>query len=175
MKVFVGYASTQGQSSKIARWITDGLVAKGHGVELLSLDDSDDLALDRFDRAVIVGSIHVGHYKPSLVQFMTDHQRWLDHHPVLFASVSLAAAGHDAEDWRAIDRIIEDLREVTGWETGQVAQIAGAYKPSEYDIFTRFIMRRIEAKKDPEADLNADREYTDWTALEALVTGWMGT
>lgn len=173
MKIFLGYASTQGQSRKIARWVMDGLVAEGHGVELLSLEDTGDVLLDRFDRAILVGSIHSGHFKPALVEFVTDHQRWLDHHPVLFLSVSLAAAGHDAEDWRALDRIIEDLRAATGWSTGQVAQVAGAYKPSEYDPFTRFVMRRIEAKKDPDADLRSDKEYTDWPALEALVTDWM--
>jgi len=45
--------------------------------------------------------------------------------------------------------------------------------PSEYDIVTRFIMRRIVAKKDPEADLSEDRDYTDWAALGDLLEGWV--
>lgn len=30
-------------------------------------------------------------------------------------------------------------------------------------------MRRIIAAKDPVADLDSDKEYTDWTALEAII------
>lgn len=173
MRIFVGYASKQGQARKIARWITDRLVAEGHGVELLSLEDAGDLALERFDRAVIVGSIHVGAYGAALAGFVDDHVGWLNAHPVLFASVSLAAAGHDAEEWRDLDRIVEDLREATGWTGGQVAQVAGAYRPSRYDIVTRYVMRRIEATKDPEADLKADKEYTSWPALGRVVDDWL--
>lgn len=65
-----------------------------------------------------------------------------------------------------------DLIEATGWSPGQVAHVAGAYQPSKYDLVTRFIMRRIIAEKDPDADLGADGEYTDWTALGALVDAW---
>ncbi|MDR9482714.1 MAG: flavodoxin domain-containing protein, partial [Salibaculum sp.] len=92
-----------------------------------------------------------------------------------FLSVSLAAAGHEAEDWRVLDRIIDDFAEVTGWAPERVEQIAGAYRPSEYDLFKRFIMRRIIATKDPEADLDTDRDYTDWPALDALVDDWVAS
>ena len=34
-------------------------------------------------------------------------------------------------------------------------------------------MRRILARKDPEADLEADKDYTDWPALDTLVDGWL--
>ena len=89
------------------------------------------------------------------------------------AAFSLAAAGHESEDWRGLDRIVEDFAEVTGWTPDRAEQVAGAYRPSEYDLFKRFIMRRIIATKDPGADLDTDREYTDWPALDALVDDWI--
>ncbi len=173
MKFFIGYASTEGQSRKIARWVADRLLDDCHGVELASVEDGGELDLHRFERAIIVGSIHVGQYKKALADFAADHHVWLNAHPVLFLSVSLAAAGHDAEEWRALERILADFQEATDWKTASVAQIAGAYMPSEYDIVTRFIMRRIVAKKDPEADLSEDRDYTDWAALGDLLEGWV--
>ncbi len=37
----------------------------------------------------------------------------------------------------------------------------------------RFVMRRIVARKDPGADLDHGREYTDWPALDGAVDGWL--
>jgi len=95
---------------------------------------------------------------------------WL---PSLFLSVSLAAAGHDSEDWRGLHRILEDFEEATRWTPRRVEQIAGAYLPSKYDVVRRFIMRRIVAARKLEADLDADKEYTDWHALNALIGDWL--
>ena len=92
---------------------------------------------------------------------------------MLFLSGSLAAAGHDAEEWRALDRIADDMAQATGWTPSQVVHVAGAYAPSRYDVFTRFTMRRIIAEKDPGANLSADKEYTDWAALDAAVESWL--
>ena len=45
--------------------------------------------------------------------------------------------------------------------------------PSEYDIFTRLIMKRIIAAKDPDADTGKDKEYTDWEDLGAWLDSWL--
>jgi menaquinone-dependent protoporphyrinogen oxidase len=70
-------------------------------------------------------------------------------------------------------KIEQDLAQATGWTPSQVAHIAGAYTPSKYDMLTRFIMRRIVAKKDPDADLDVDHEYTDWADLGRVVDSWL--
>ena len=174
MKLLLAYASTEGHTRKIARHVADRLVDHGHAVELLPLGEADDLDLTRFDRAILAASLHVGHYQHTLITFVTAHRDWLAAQDTLFLSVSLAAAGHDAEDWRALDQIMADLTEATGWTPGTVMQVAGAYTPSRYDLVRRLIMRRIVAKKDPGIDLNADKEYTDWAALDQGVTDWLG-
>jgi menaquinone-dependent protoporphyrinogen oxidase len=175
MKLFIGYATSEGQTRKIARHIADSLVDVGHGVELAPLAEVSDIDLSRFDRAVLAGSLHVGHYQKVLSEFAADHVESLAEMPTLLVSVSLAAAGHDAEEWRGLDRILSDFKEATGWEPGTVAQVAGAYTPSQYDVFRRFAMRRIIAAKDPETDLDWDHEYTDWDALDLLIDGWLNT
>ncbi|KPP93050.1 MAG: menaquinone-dependent protoporphyrinogen oxidase HemG [Rhodobacteraceae bacterium HLUCCA08] len=173
MKVLVAYATREGQTRRIARHVADRIVEAGHTTELLNLDDAADIGPDRFDRAVLAASVHAGQYQRALGDFAARHADALARMPTLFLSVSLAAAGHDAEEWRSLDRILSDMNEATGWTPGQVAQVAGAYRPSDYDFFTRFIMRRIIATKDPKADLDTDHEYTDWPALDALVDGWI--
>lgn len=173
MKLFLGYASTEGQTRKIMRHVADLLVDQGHSVELLPLADADGLNLDRFDRAILAASVHANHYQRALSDFAAAHDSWLSAHTTLFLSVSLAAAGHDAEDWLGLDRIVDDVTEATGWTPGQVAHIGGAYQPSKYDVVRQFVMRRIIAKKDPEVNPTADKEFTDWASLDATLNDWL--
>ncbi len=173
MKLFIGYASTEGQTQKIARHLMDRLVDQGHSIELLALDDVGLLDLARFDAAVLGASVHIGHYQSVFSDFTEAHADVLNAMPTLMLSVSLAAAGHDAEDWRGLETVLSDFTQATGWTPGQVVQVAGAYEPSKYDVFRRFVMRRIIAAKDPDADLDWDKEYTDWDVLNVQVDGWI--
>lgn len=173
MKLLVAYSTSEGQTRKIARFVADRLHGAGHTVELYPLSEGPEIDLSRFDRAVLAASIHGGKYQRALTEMLNEQSDALNALPTLFLSVSLAAAGHDAEDWRALDHILGDLSEATGWRPDRVAQVAGAYMPSEYDLFTRFIMRRIVGAKDPDADLQADKDYTDWDSLGQVVDDWM--
>lgn len=173
MKVLVGYATGEGQTRKIARRIADLVADRGRAVELLALDDAEHIALQRFDRVILAASIHAGHYQKALSDFAGRHSDGLNDMPTLFLSVSLSAAGHEAEDWRGLQHVLEDLEAATDWAPGRTEQIAGAYRPAEYDLFRRFIMRRIIADKDPDADLDNGKEYTDWEALDRLIEHWI--
>ncbi len=173
MTVLIAYATTEGQTRKIARHVANRIADGGRAVELLGLADADDIDLARFDRVILAASVHAGNYQQNLSDFAAKHAGQLHKKPTLFLSVSLAAAGHDAEDWRGLDRILKDFEEATGWIPGRIEQVAGAYRPSQYDIFRRFIMRRIVAARDPDADLDADMEYTDWQALDTVTDDWL--
>lgn len=93
MKIVLGYATKEGQSRKIARWVSDRLFEAGHSVEVLALGDAEGLDLKRFDRAILVGPVHAGHYPKPLVEFAGLHATGLGALATLFLSVSLAAGG----------------------------------------------------------------------------------
>lgn len=173
MKILVTYATTEGQTRKIARWVADRMFDQSHTVELAPLSEFDDIGLRRFDGVILAASIHLGHYQPEVAEFAHKAAKQLVNQPTLFLSVSLAAAGHDAEDWRGLDRISEEFYAATGWSPDRFVQVAGAYKPSEYDMVRRFVMRRVIAQKDPDKDLSIDHEYTDWQSLGAEVDAWL--
>lgn len=173
MKVLIAYASTEGQTRKIAQRLADHIVDGGRSVELVELANATRMDLQRFDGVILAASVHVGHYQRALTNFAAERSKDLQAKSTLFLSVSLAAAGHDAEDWKGLDKIKEEFIEATGWTPSRVEQVAGAYVPSEYDIFRRFIMRRILAAKNPEADLDADKEYTDWNLLFRTTDDWL--
>lgn len=172
MRFLVGYASTDGQTRKIARFAADRLVDAGHSVELMPVAEAEGLELDRFDAAVLGASVHAGDYQKAFRRFCADHAGALSARPTLFLSVSLTAAGDDAEDWESLRGLAETLAETTGWRPDTVLQVAGAFRFSEYNFLETWMMRWIARQKDPEVDGRSDREYTDWDALAARLEDW---
>lgn len=173
MKLLIGYASREGQTRKIARYAADFAYQAGHSVELLNLKDADGTDLSRFDKVLLAAPIHIGHYPKSLAEFAAENEKALNTLPTGFLSVSLSAAGHEADDWKALDKILEDLEDATGWTPGKTEQVAGAYLPSKYDVLTRFIMIRILTKRSPQTELDVDKEFTDWKALDDWLADWL--
>lgn len=173
MKLLIGYSSRQGQTRKIARHVADAAIDSGHSVELLPLEDADGLDLGRFDRVLLAAPIHMGHYPKALAEFASANCGALNAMTTGFLSVSLSAAGHEADDWKSLDRALDDLQSATGWGATDTQQIAGAYLPSKYDILTRFIMLRILTKRSPKTNLDEDKEFTDWTALDKWTANWL--
>jgi len=172
MRVFVGYATSEGQTRKIARFAADHLVALGHSVELLALEDATDVDWSRFDAAVLAGSLHAGGYQKVLVEFARRQAGSLAQRETLFLAVSLSAAGDDPEDWKGLRAATAAFQEKTGWTPDTVEHVAGAFRFTEYSLLEGFIMRRIAAKKDPGIDTHADTEYTDWARLAEHIEGW---
>jgi menaquinone-dependent protoporphyrinogen oxidase len=174
MRILVGYATTEGQTRKIARFVADHLAGAGHAVELLPLSDAEGLELGRFDRAVLAGSVHGGQYQETLRAFASDAAAGLAAMPTLFLSVSLSAAGEDAEDWAGLRDCVARFVEQTGWTPGRVEHVAGAFRFTEYDFFRAWAMRWIAREKGEKIDTSADTEYTDWAALAAVLDDWAG-
>lgn len=175
MKIMIAYATTEGQTRRIARRLADHMADLDHSTELLALRDANDVDLGRFDGVILAASVHMNTYQRPLTEFAARQSAELNNMPTLFLSVSLSASGHDAEDWRGLERIAEDLTEATGWTPGRTLQVAGAYVPSQYDILRGFVMRRILLAKDPTVDPGEDHEFTDWTSLFGEANAWLAS
>lgn len=175
MRILIAYATTDGQTRKIARFSADRLTDLGHSVELLNVSDAEGLDLDRFQAAILAASLHAGGYQKSMADFLRRQAADISALPTLFLPVSLSAAGNDAEDWKglraAVDRFLAD----TGFTPGRTEHMAGAFRFTEYDFFRAWAMRRIAAAKGEEVDPTRDKEYTDWPALAAVLTDWQAS
>ena len=175
MRILVLYATTEGQTRKIARHVMAVLSGLGLGVELMNVTEAaDGLDLGRYDRAVLAGSLHAGGYQPALAAFATAHAAELNAMPTLFLAVSLSAAGNDPEDWQGLRENLQAFLTQTGWTPGYIEHVAGAFRFSEYGYFRAWAMRRISAVRDPEIQAGHDKEYTDWAALDRIILGWVG-
>ena len=173
MYLLIAYATTDGQTRKIARFAADRLAGQGHGVELLNVEDAEGLDLARFDGAILAGSLHAGGYQKALTRFVTGAKPALDRMPTLFLAVSLSAAGNDPDDWKGLRACLKDFQDDTGWTPGRIEHVAGAFRFSEYDFFRAWAMRRIADQKGEAVEPGKDKEYTDWAALILAVDQWV--
>lgn len=173
MHLLIAYATTDGQTRKIARFAADRLAGQGHAVELLNVEDAEGLDLSRFDGAILAGSLHAGGYQKTLARFARDAAVELALMPTIFLAVSLSAAGNDPEDWAGLRRCLAEFEADTGWTPGRVEHVAGAFRFSEYDFFRAWAMRRIADQKGEAVEPGKDREYTDWAALILTLDAWV--
>jgi menaquinone-dependent protoporphyrinogen oxidase len=172
MKLAIIYATTEGQTRKIARFCLSQLSAEGHSAELVPASEAGDLDVGSYDAVILSGSVHVGHYQSDLVDVVRDKAEALGGRPSLFLSVSLAAAGEQPEDLDDLKHYADGFRSATGFAPGRVEHVAGAIRFSDYDFFKYWAMRWMAAKRDEPVKAGQDREYTDWDALAGVLKDW---
>lgn len=168
--ILLSYATSEGQTGKVAGRMADGLRARGHGVDLLELPAPhapDDLGA--YDGVIVGGSIHVGRHQPALADFVRERREGLAARPTAFVQVCLSAAADDPDRRAEATRYVDEFREATGWEPDLVGVFGGALRFSEYGFLKRALMKRIAADATGDTDTSRDYEYTDWAAVEAFV------
>ncbi len=166
------YATTEGQTRKIAEFALRVLSETGHACNLIDAGKAEAVDLVDAGAVVVAGSVHAGHYQGDLVRFVREEHALFERLPTLFLSVSLTAAGHDPEGMEELGDVLKRFAAETEWSPSQTIQVAGALKMTEYDFFKAWIMRRIMADKGETVGRLEDREYTDWDALETDLRDW---
>ena len=173
MNILIAYASTEGQTRKIARYAADYLIGQGHSVELVGAADAKDAELARFNAVLLAGSVHAGKYQKPLTALAKGKASALAQVRSAFLSVSLAAAGSDPADWEGLSDCVNRFAAKTGWTPPTVMHVAGAFRFSEYDFFKSWAMRWIAAQKDQKVSPDEDKEYTDWAGLKKTLDTWL--
>ncbi|MDJ1017280.1 MAG: flavodoxin domain-containing protein [Paracoccaceae bacterium] len=172
MRFAIIYGTTEGQTRKVCRFIQNTLLEDGHASELLQATDSESTDLTHVDAVIAAGSVHAGLYQKELTDFVTTHANAMGYLPNMFVSVSLTAAGDDAEEWQGLEDTVKRMRVETGWEPGRVIHVAGAFKFGEYDFLKYWAMRWIESQKETNVKAGTDMEYTDWEKLAGDIRDW---
>lgn len=163
-RILVAFHTAEGQSEKIAEHVGDILQLHGAAVDVVETDD--DPSPDRYDGVVVGDSIHLGKHSASLIGWLHGHAAALGDRPTALFQVSLVSANPDDEHTAIAARLVDDLREKTGFEPDDVAMFAGALAYTKYGWFTRRVLRSIAAKEGGSTDTSVDHEYTDWAAVE---------
>ncbi len=169
MHVLIAYATTEGQTRKIVRFVADWLRDRGHRVELHdTANPMKQLRLFDYDRILVAGSLHVGRYQSALVQFARDHAVDLADEGAYFLSVSLSALESGPAARAELDDCVDHFVAATGWRPARVHHVAGAIRFTKYDFFRRWTIRYVASQKKVAYADDEDVEFTDWQALEDL-------
>ena len=171
-RILLLYATTEGQTARIAERIAHALRGKGHSVEMLPADTTrPDLNPAAYDGVMVGASIHYGHHPAFLHKLVRRHGDALAARPSAFFSVSLSAGGPRPKP-KAAQRYLDKFLRQTGWQPQLTASFAGALKYSVYGPIKRRVMIVFVGLGGGNTDTSQDYEYTDWDAVERFADAY---
>ncbi len=166
MDVLIVYATTEGQTRKIAEWTATHIRERNHHVELRdSAALMSDLNLGIFHAFIIAASVHQQYHQETITNFAIPHHKLLNSRPSAFISVSLSAVLDRTEAQKYVDHFVA----VTGWKPSMTLLLGGALRFSEYDYFQEQIVKFIVMEDGGAKPGHNDREFTDWKTLAGFV------
>ena len=168
--LLIVYGTTEGQTRRIAEFVT--AAAKARGVEVELVDSAAERAASVqpiYAAAIVCGSLHQHRYQASLLRFVKENRSWLAGIPTAFVSVSLAAAMEDARGRTEMAGAADAFSAESGWTPVVTRHVAGALRYTEYDYFKRLIVRLLASRPGGDPDTSRDHEYTDWDDLTRFV------
>lgn len=168
-RVLIIYGTHEGQTRKICAAVADRLKTKGLEATLIDAADAEtSAALPAFDAAIVAASLHVGGFQKSVVRLVHDNVAAIAGKPNAFLSVSLSAAGSDADDWRGLEKCLDEFFTQAEWRPQHIEHVAGAFRYTQYDFFKRMVMKRIAKERGAPVDTSRDWEMTDWDKLASF-------
>lgn len=166
-RILIVYASSEGQTEKIAHYVADCLRERGEVVAERNVEElPDDYALEDYDGVIVGGSIHIRKVQAPLRKFIRRHRAALEALPNAFFMVCMVAASKRPEAAGEIDELMTAFVKDTGWKPDRAATFAGALKYTQYGFIKKLLMRAIAKKEGGETDTSRDYEYTRWESVE---------
>lgn len=168
VEIPVFYATTEGQTRRIAERIASVIAAEGVGSQAIEIGEQAMADVDWTNTGgVILGaSLHMHHHQRAALRFV---RRWLsrlNERPSAFFSVSLSVASKNAAEVAEAKRIAREFVESASWTPRQVACFAGRLAYTRYGVLTRWIMKRIARHEGGSTDTSRDHELTNWAEVD---------
>ena len=167
MKILIVYATSEGQTRKISRFMEEVLQGENHNVVIADATE-DPPSPEKFDAVLIGSSIHIQKYHSSIKDYIMKNLDELNNKHSAFFSVCMAMASDIKEEHEEVKKIALEFMEKTGWKPDAISHMAGALKYTQYDYFKKLIMRMIAKKEGGSTDTAKDHEYTDWDAVRSF-------
>ena len=164
-RVLILYATTDGHTRAVAHAIAEPL--SSHGIDTAVIQAGTlDPAPHEYDGIIVAASVHGGRYQRVVEQWVRAHRHEFADKPAAFVSVCLAVLQQgDPNVKTELDAIVARFAARTGWRPPIVKQVAGALLYTRYNVFKRWIMKRIVAKAGGATDVSRDYDYTAWADL----------
>jgi menaquinone-dependent protoporphyrinogen oxidase len=167
-RVLIVYGTTEGHTFAVVEAMAERLRLGGVDTDVVQAGALEPI-LTAYSGLIVAASVHAGAYQKAVRQWVRAHAREFGSRPAAFVSVSLAAVQQaDPKVAAELDAIVQRFIDATGWKPATVKHVAGALLYTRYNIFKRWIMKRIVAKAGGETDVSRDYDYTDWADLRAF-------
>lgn len=175
-RFLIVYATSYGQTAKIARRMADLLLASGDAVTLVNASHHPrDVHAGEFDGVIIGGSIIGGRHQRSLVRFVRAHRTLLNACPSAFFSVSGSAASPLETERAKARQFVDQFLDITGWHPALTETLGGAMAYTKYNPFLRWFTKRAAKAAGGPTDTSRDHEVTDWLQVERFVHAFVQT
>ena len=164
-RVLVLYGTTDGHTEMVANAIGNALITDGFDVDVIQAGTIDP-QLGRYAGTIVAASVHGGRYQKIVEHWVRAHAAELEAQPTAFVSVCLAMARKPSDKTRAdLDAVVQRFLDTTGWKPTLIKHVAGALLYTRYNLFKRWLMKRIVAQQGGDTDTSKDYDYTDWADL----------
>ena len=172
MTVLIAYATIEGQTGKIARFVEGQAHDAGHETTLLDISGlTGDVEFEGVQNVVLAASVHERRHPKSFEAFVSNNRTALAERRVLLLSVSLSAAFEDYRD-EAQD-YLDEMKLRTGLEPVAELLVAGAVRPESYDDYAARVLRQVVLKDKTFVQTSRDYEFTDWAQLALKVADFL--
>jgi menaquinone-dependent protoporphyrinogen oxidase len=163
-RVLILYGTSEGQTAKIARAISIRLNTGGIETDLVRAGTLDPRPC-HYAAVIVAASVHAGGYQKAVTKWIRAHRFEFGNLPTGFVSVCLAVISKkekERDEARAMPRRFADG---LAWHPTVIKVVAGALPYTKYNVFIRWIMKRIASEAGGDTDTSRDYEYTDWKDL----------
>ncbi|MBW4710419.1 protoporphyrinogen oxidase [Roseobacter sp. YSTF-M11] len=174
MTILIVYASIEGQTRKIARFVEDHLKDQNCNVRVVDAGDKTvSVSFDDVDKVILAASVHERRHPKPFEVFLGAHRKELAEKETLLLSVSLSAAF--PEGLAEAREYVVEMNMRTEMTPDRELYVAGAVRTSQYDYYARQVLRHVVLRGkdfDPGVD---EYEFTDWDALAKDVSSFVAS
>lgn len=163
----VFYATTEGQTRRIAERIAGVLRAQGFDSVAIDINSPEPPRIDwQYVQGTFLGaSVHAGRHQNAAEAFACAYSAELNARPSAFFSVSLSAASSNPKEKTAARRLAEAFTKEARWQPTWTVCFAGRLAYTRYGFLKRLMMRWIAKREGGSTDTSRDHELTDWSAV----------
>lgn len=173
MRALIIFASSEGQTTKIAETLREELRNNKLPTDTYSLadHDADRIDIDQYDAVLIGSPLHYAEYDAKIQEFISENSAILQKLPSAFFSVSLGIRSDHVRDRREVVELTNQFFRECGFEPDMTTYFAGALKYSKYNWLKKRVMRWIANQSgEKDKDFSNDHEYTDWEAVSQFAS-----
>ncbi len=173
MTVFVAFATVEGQTGKIAKFVSDEVRSMGRDVSVLDVDQTASVDFSGVEHVVLAASVHERRHPRSFEAFIAACREELKARRTMLLSVSLSAAFPEgiaeAEDY------VVEMNMRTELAPDVTLLVPGAVQEGAYDYYAQQVLKQVVLRnREFDPAKVTGHEFTDWEAIRSGLHAFLG-